>query len=715
LLGSFKTILTEREKFFPKDPLPDDKALQVISKIKDALIAKGISFRELFAKLDINGDEFLTFAEFSENINSIVKLSPYVKEQLFALMDVNKIGMVDYQAFLQVMKKTAVSVKTIRVDDNFNWEAEMVNRIKDWIKNEGITVEEAFKAFDRDFDGIIDINDLKWILTNIIKVGDKSTINTSQLERLFKLLDFNKEGTIQKSDIQRLVENDNPYLTTGKLSNHKFMVGTDTFDWKNNAIQQIGIELSKNKNFSSIADSFKAASNNLGKVRYKDFKNFMDETNALKGFNLTDQLLQQLFSELDPHKKGFLTESDWKLAFGGFNWYEQLIVELEHLISCSFTDIDSAFEFFQVYCKSKTIDKIAFRSAVDSLMGRKITEKESKHLWSYFSRNNEVIDYEHFCTLFERITFSGVSTLRKTGKSMNTTTLVSQTASSTTWTKNVMEKFRKIIKSSNMKLRDVFEMFDEDGNGFITPVEFRNAVRKLNLNLTSREIDEIIKVVDRNQDGMIDWQEFADKFKVKENEILIETRAKNKMAKLKEQMCLHMKNPQDAFELFDKSKGGKLTFSNFNDLIVELSKLSKEDVPPFGIIKDMFDEIDIRKDGEIDPHEWNQTFIALQEGDKKFSLKKQPPSIAEFEISRDARIIHEALRRNRKFLIEKFSEISPDGKYVSFEDAKEIIRAIQRGKEIDDDQYKVVFKGALREGDKVEFRQLGKDVKAKFS
>jgi hypothetical protein len=140
-------------------------------------------------------------------------------------------------------------------------------------------------------------------------------------------------GAILKSDLQRLVKNENPYLSTGKMTTSKFMAGADTFDWKVNAIQQIGIELSENKKFMSLEDCYKTASRNLGKVRYRDFKDFMEETNALKGFNLTDQLLQQLFSELDPHKKGFLTESDWNMAFSGFNWYEQLIVEVEHLIS----------------------------------------------------------------------------------------------------------------------------------------------------------------------------------------------------------------------------------------------------------------------------------------------------------------------------------------------------------------------------------------------
>jgi len=129
LIGTFKTILTEREQFFPKNPLPQDKALEVIAKINNSLSSKGISFRELFSRLDANSDEFLTYTEFSENLDSVVKLSPIVKERLFALMDSNKIGMVDYQAFLEVLKMTPVSIKTAKVADNFNWEYEMVQKI----------------------------------------------------------------------------------------------------------------------------------------------------------------------------------------------------------------------------------------------------------------------------------------------------------------------------------------------------------------------------------------------------------------------------------------------------------------------------------------------------------------------------------------------------------------------------------------------------------
>ena len=37
LRGTFKTILSERDKFFPKDELSKDEAIRVIEKIKEAL------------------------------------------------------------------------------------------------------------------------------------------------------------------------------------------------------------------------------------------------------------------------------------------------------------------------------------------------------------------------------------------------------------------------------------------------------------------------------------------------------------------------------------------------------------------------------------------------------------------------------------------------------------------------------------------------------
>ena len=75
----------------------------------------------------------------------------------------------------------------------------------------------------------------------------------------------------------------------------------------------MGLELSKK--YGSIKESFEVASERLGKVTFDQFKKFIESNQALKGFNMTLPLMQKLFAEIDPHKKGYLVENDWMSAF----------------------------------------------------------------------------------------------------------------------------------------------------------------------------------------------------------------------------------------------------------------------------------------------------------------------------------------------------------------------------------------------------------------
>lgn len=47
------------------------------------------------------------------------------------------------------------------------------------------------------------------------------------------------------------------------------------------------------------------------------------------------------------------------------------------------------------------------------------------------------------------------------------------------------------------------------------------------------------------------------------------------MGKMKEMMILHMISPNDAFRMFDESKLGRLSYSEFSKLVIELHKLAK--------------------------------------------------------------------------------------------------------------------------------------------
>lgn len=60
-----------------------------------------------------------------------------------------------------------------------------------------------------------------------------------------------------------------------------------------------------------MAQAFKEASSGTEKVNFERFKSFITKHNLLEGFQMTDVLFQKLFSELDAHKKTYLTPADW--------------------------------------------------------------------------------------------------------------------------------------------------------------------------------------------------------------------------------------------------------------------------------------------------------------------------------------------------------------------------------------------------------------------
>lgn len=203
-------------------------------------------------------------------------------------MDTNGIGMVDYESFLDTLKITSISKPKERVSDNFDWEESIIQKLREYISSVSITPEEAFKAFDHDFDGIISKADLKWVLLTILKIDPEEILQT-KMDRLYRLIDFYKTGKVQLSDIVRLIDNANPYKSySTNFSQTKFTNQADTFNWKQNAIQQIGLALSKK--YQSPQDSFEKVSGRQVQIEFDSFKRFLDKSNMLTGFNLTSQL-----------------------------------------------------------------------------------------------------------------------------------------------------------------------------------------------------------------------------------------------------------------------------------------------------------------------------------------------------------------------------------------------------------------------------------------
>lgn len=207
-----------------------------------------------------------------------------------------------------------------------------------------LTPLQAFQQFDQDFDGFISKQDMRASLEKYVEIPAPKLTET-RINRLFRLLSFYKTESLQPSDFDRLFEDVNPYLTAikGEIKNKfKQSMGggftrMSTFDWKLSAIQQIGMQASRI--YGSSAESFKAASSDAGKVNFPMFKAFVEKHNLLEGFDISASLLQQLYGELDPHRKTYLTLQDWQSAFDSFDEKQALIVELKNCLQCQFANV----------------------------------------------------------------------------------------------------------------------------------------------------------------------------------------------------------------------------------------------------------------------------------------------------------------------------------------------------------------------------------------
>ena len=56
------------------------------------------------------------------------------------------------------------------------------------------------------------------------------------------------------------------------------------------------------------------------------------------------------------------------------------------------------------------------------------------------------------------------------------------------------------------ELREMFKVFDMDGNGFISEEEFKWTMMNLGQQATEEEVEEIIRTADLNGDGQIDLE-----------------------------------------------------------------------------------------------------------------------------------------------------------------------------------------------------------------
>ncbi|KXZ48588.1 hypothetical protein GPECTOR_26g491 [Gonium pectorale] len=124
--------------------------------------------------------------------------------------------------------------------------------------------------------------------------------------------------------------------------------------------------------------------------------------------------------------------------------------------------------------------------------------------------------------------------------------------------------------------KEAFTLFDSDGDGFITTKELGTVLRALGKSPTEAEIKAIVKDIDPDNRGVVDYKEFE---KIMTRDI----REYDNEADLK-----------GAWKVFDKSGQGSISISELKHVLTSVGeKLSPEE------IAEMIAEADPEKTGRV--------------------------------------------------------------------------------------------------------------------
>jgi len=131
------------------------------------------------------------------------------------------------------------------------------------------------------------------------------------------------------------------------------------------------------------------------------------------------------------------------------------------------------------------------------------------------------------------------------------------------------------------EIKDAFNLFDKDGDGTITTKEIGTVMRTLGQNPTEVELNEMIKEVDADNSGTIEFSEFLNLMaqKLKDTDI-------------DEEMI-------EAFKVFDKDGSGIISTDDLKNIIKSLEENITDQE-----INELVNEADFDSDGKINYKEF---------------------------------------------------------------------------------------------------------------
>ncbi|XP_038889113.1 calmodulin-like protein 3 [Benincasa hispida] len=146
------------------------------------------------------------------------------------------------------------------------------------------------------------------------------------------------------------------------------------------------------------------------------------------------------------------------------------------------------------------------------------------------------------------------------------------------------------------ELKKVFGTFDKNNDGFITKKELMESLKNMRMLITEKDAEEMLKGVDENGDGLIDFEEFC----VLGEKLVMGFGEKKKI-------CVEDEEDEDelreAFGVFDKDKDGMISVE---ELSLVLCSLGMNEGKKVENCKEMIKKVDLDGDGMVNFDEFKR-------------------------------------------------------------------------------------------------------------
>lgn len=145
------------------------------------------------------------------------------------------------------------------------------------------------------------------------------------------------------------------------------------------------------------------------------------------------------------------------------------------------------------------------------------------------------------------------------------------------------------------ELKKVFGTFDKNNDGFITKKELMESLKNMRMMITEKDAEEMLKGVDENGDGLIDFEEFC----VLGEKLVMGFEGKKKR-KVEDEDEDELR---EAFGVFDKDKDGLISVE---ELSLVLCSLGMNEGKKVENCKEMIKKVDLDGDGMVNFDEFKR-------------------------------------------------------------------------------------------------------------